>query len=525
MSLRVEYLGKPLNGGQGFAHPYREPEKLPPTYLTIEDCDQPGIRFLDDEIVPPTLAETELPDSHWWATLEPMNRAERWHTGETLFDIAESLQQLATAAPDGSALSRDGLPIRLASLKQLSAAKLAWNITDRPLDSPGIRPLLEEAAERIATNCAWKVNDIAAALNAGNLPPELEPEEEAPEVDPPAPRFRPLSPDDLAALPPMRWRVRGILPETGLSAIYGPPGCGKSFLVLDLLAAIAEGRPWFGHATVTAPCVYLALEGEAGVAQRVRAYMARNGTPESLRVILSPLDIRKADDRLDLCDTLRAADLVGGVVAIDTLNRAAPGMDENASTDMGGVIDAMKAIQSNIGGLVLAVHHAGKDALRGLRGHSSLLAALDAVIEVSRQEQRREWSITKSKDGGDESGQPFRLDVVELDPDPEGWPVTSCVVQPEEAAAEAVRKAAPPGGGNQRIAWDALGDLLRVSVHFGQGEAPPTRPCVTLAAALDAVAPRLPTEQKRQRERAQQAITGLIGRGCLAHFEGWLWLP
>jgi hypothetical protein len=354
--------------------------------------------------------------------------------------------------------------------------------------------------------------------------PEEKPEPEQDEAEPPAPRFRLLTPNDLAAMPPLRWRVRGVLPESGLAAIYGPPGCGKSFLVLDLLAAVATGRPWFGRAVVPCACVYVALEGEAGIAQRVRAYMAKHGAPEGLRVILSPLDIRRADDRLELCDTLRAAGMAGGVLALDTLNRAAPGADENSSVDMGELIEAMKAIQANLGCLVLIVHHAGKDALRGLRGHSSLLAALDAVVEVSRQEQRREWSITKAKDGEDEEAHPFTLQVVELGED-DGWPVTSCVVQQEEPAAEAVRKAAPPGGGNQRIAWDALGDLLRASKHFGQGKAPPTRPCVKLTDALENVAPRLPTEQKRQRERAQQAITGLIGRGCLAHFEGWLWLP
>lgn len=523
MSLHIEHLGKPLNGGQGFPHPYRAPEKLTPAFLTFEDCDQPGRLLLDDEIVVPTLAETELLDSHWWATLEPMSRAERWQTGETLFEIAEGLQKLASAAPDGPALSRDGLPILLASLRQLSAAELARNITDRPLDSPGIKPLLEEAAERIATRCAWRVNDIAAALNAGHLPPEPEPDDEAPEMDPPAPRFRLLSPDDLAALPPMRWRVRGVLPETGLAAIYGPPGCGKSFLVLDMLAAVAMGRPWFNRAAVPCACAYVALEGEAGIAQRVRAYMARHGTPEGLRVILTPLDIRKADDRLELCDTLRAAGMAGGVLALDTLNRAAPGADENSSVDMGELIGAMKAIQANLGGLVLVVHHAGKDVLRGLRGHSSLLAALDAVVEVGRQEQRREWSITKAKDGEDEEAHPFTLQVVELGEDAEGWPVTSCVVQAEEPAAEAVSRAKVPRGGNQKVMWDGLGELLRESHHFGQADAPPTRPCVKLEEAIAALRGLLPVTPDRQTERARLAVTGLITKGLIHHRDGWLW--
>lgn len=338
-------------------------------------------------------------------------------------------------------------------------------------------------------------------------------------------RFALLTPADLKRIPPMRWLVRGVIPETGLAAIYGPPACGKSFLVLDLLGAIAEGRAWFSHGVTSAACVYVGLEGEAGVSQRITAYMTKHGTPEALRVLLTPLDIRQADDRRELVATIKAAGMAGGVLTLDTLNRAAPGADENDSREMGELIGCMKALQAELGGLVLAVHHSGKDQARGLRGHSSLLAALDSVIEVSRHDDRREWRVAKAKDGEDGSAHPFRLEVVELGEDDEGYPVTSCVIEPIENAAETVRKASPPGGGNQRIAWDALGELLRASSAFGQGKAPPSRPCVTLAAALDAIAPRLPIDPKRQRERAQQAITGLIGRGCIAHFEGWLWTP
>jgi hypothetical protein len=168
------------------------------------------------------------------------------------------------------------------------------------------------------------------------------------------PRFPLLTPGELSNAPPMSWLVRGCLPSTGLGAIYGPPGSGKSFLVLDLMGAIAEGRPWFSHDLNAAPCVYLALEGEAGVSQRLQAYMSKNGTPENLRVILTPLDIRMEDDRRELAAAIKAAGMAGGVLTIDTLNRAAPGTDENDSREMGLLIAAMKALQADLGGMVLA---------------------------------------------------------------------------------------------------------------------------------------------------------------------------
>jgi phage/plasmid primase-like uncharacterized protein len=338
------------------------------------------------------------------------------------------------------------------------------------------------------------------------------------------PRFTLLSPAELAALPTMREIVRGVLPEAGLGALFGPSGSGKSFLILDLLGSVTTGADWFGHA-VTSPCkaVYVGLEGEAGIAKRVQAFMAKHGPLDGLRVILSALDIRKADDRTALTAAIKAQGFDGGVLVLDTLNRAAPGMDENSSVDMGEVIASMKALQADLGGLVIAVHHSGKDALKGLRGHSSLLAALDCVVEVTRQEDRREWKLSKSKDGEDGKAHPFTLEVVELGEDGDGWPVTSCIVRPEDQAAAAVREVSIPQGGNQRIVWDGLGELLRASNNFGQGEAPPTRPCIRIDDALHQLRGRLAVPSDRQTERARQALTGLVSRGLLNLRDGWLW--
>ncbi len=318
-----------------------------------------------------------------------------------------------------------------------------------------------------------------------------------------------------------------MLPADGLGAVYGPPGGGKSFLVTDMLGAVADGREWFGHRVVACPVVYVPLEGEAGIAQRIKAYRVRHGrVPAGMRFISQPFALLDDGDVKDLARAIRSSGVEGGIVAIDTLNRAAPGADENDSRDMGRIIEGAKMLQASLGGLVLLVHHSGKDAGRGLRGHSSLMAALDAVIEVSRDGDRREWRVAKAKDAIDGISHPFRLEVVELGADDDGQPVTSCVIA--EAASESNRKPAPAGG-NQRIAWDQIGELLRragdVRPDGAPAHLPPGRPCVTLEAATDAIATRLVCESKRRRERATEAIRGLVGRGLLCHTDGWLWCP
>ena len=407
---------------------------------------------------------------------------------------------------------------------------------------PGVRVVLvadvgqEAKAEAIAQalGCAWvappadlgsngDINDLHQRDGLQALA-ELLAQAQAPAK--PEPRFRLLTADELAELPPVRWRVRGVLPAEGLAAIYGAPGSGKSFLGLDLLGAVAEGRDWFGYRTNPAPVVYVALEGEAGMAQRLQAYRSRHGqAPAGMRFIAQPFALLEPADVAELAEVIQAAGGAGGIVAIDTLNRASPGADENDSRDMGHIIAGAKLLQAALGGLVLLVHHSGKDATRGLRGHSSLLAALDAAIEVTRNGDRREWAIAKAKDAGDGEAHSFRLELVELGTDEDGEPVTSCTVEPEDAARAS--KPTAPVGGNQRIAWDRIGALLReagdVRPEGAPAELPAGRPVVALEAAIEDVANRLVCDPKRRRERATEAIRGLCGRGVLQHVEGWLW--
>lgn len=142
---------------------------------------------------------------------------------------------------------------------------------------------------------------------------------------------------------------------------------------------------------------------------------------------------------------------------IDTLNRAAPGADENSSVDMGRIIAAAKKLQTLIGGLVLLVHHSGKDSSKGLRGHSSLHAALDGAVEVIKTDNRREWSVAKSKDDATGDAHPFKLEFVTVGIDDDGDTITSCVAIPDESS-ESIQRKRITLGANQKIARDVLGE-------------------------------------------------------------------
>ena len=303
-------------------------------------------------------------------------------------------------------------------------------------------------------------------------------------------RFKPCGADEFPNFPPLRWRIRDVLPTTGLACLFGQSGTGKSFLLIDMMAAIATGEPWFGHKTTSCKILCIVLEGKEGFRQRVVAWEKHNGKPYPLNVsfLFDAFGLTLAQDVGDLEATIALAEGFD-MIFIDTLNRAAPNADENSSQHMGQVLTASAQLQIATGGLVLLVHHAGKSQGRGPRGHSSLNAAMDATIEVTRDGKNRMWRQLKAKDGEDGQVYPFVLDEVELDADDDDGdsPSRSCVVTPTEATPGMGLEVRQPKGGNQRIVFDALNALLEASTDKGKAGAPDDAPCVEFEEAVNQI--------------------------------------
>jgi putative DNA primase/helicase len=324
----------------------------------------------------------------------------------------------------------------------------------------------------------------------------------------PALHFRLLTGDELCNLPGFQWRIKGVLPVHGLAVLFGPSASGKSFLVLDLLQSLALGRDWFGHKVKQCAVTYVALEGEVGVANRVKAYQVRHGaTVVNIRYVTQSFHLLDGYDINALAEAIHVAG-TGDVVVLDTLSRAVPGSDENDSKAMGQIVHAAKLLQELIGGLVLLVHHTGKVAANGMRGHSSLHAALDCAIEVKRQGHHREWTVAKSKDGEDGASHPFKLEVVTLGIDDDGDSITSCVVV-DNPSEQALGMKKQKLGKNQTIALNAL--KLSLSNHFDTGNdgSPQEEPSLTYEQAIEMVAPLMQAEAKHKKQRAKEALNGL----------------
>ena len=235
--------------------------------------------------------------------------------------------------------------------------------------------------------------------------------------------------------------VEGLLTEGGASVVYGPSNCGKSFWILDLAASVATGKDFRNELEVDqGAVVYVALEGSHGATNRIQAMkQAGRLQPDSpLFLCFAPVSLleRGHAERLAASVTQAAEEsaLPCRLVILDTLARAMAGGDENSGQDMTRAVQAVDAIRAATGAHVCVVHHCGKDEARGARGHSSLRAAVDTEIEVSRPEGETISTVrvTKQRDMPAGDPLPFTLEVIELGTDRRGKPITSCIVHHED---------------------------------------------------------------------------------------------
>lgn len=327
----------------------------------------------------------------------------------------------------------------------------------------------------------------------------------------PQSRFALLSTAQLRTIKPLQWVVQGIFPARGLGAVFGPSGSGKSFLVLDLAMSLASGKEqWFGRRIRQVPVTYCVLEGAPGMGKRVSAWERHNGTEASdnLKFLAQDVDLTNPRDVDQLAYAVRLGGGSGGVVIVDTLNRAATGLDENSSADMSLILSAARRVEAIVDGLVLLVHHTGKDVSKGPRGHSSLYAALDGAIEVGTWGGQQQWRVAKAKDDEIGAPSPFKLHRIVLGTDEHGKDETSCAMGELNEPVQP-SKTLRAKGQHQAVAVKIIDDeLARLSLSASGGNQG-----IAMEDAVSAVAPVLICPGGRPRERAKAALDSLVKNG------------
>jgi RecA-family ATPase len=239
-------------------------------------------------------------------------------------------------------------------------------------------------------------------------------------------------------IPPVldrNYLIKGWLDRGSVSVVYGDANVGKSFWALDLAHHIHDGLAWNGYRVRQAPVLFIAAEGGALFANRLAARRAH------FMVLRGSLTLTGQNTP---APALAAAlnhlsEIHGpfGMIVVDTVARAMGKADENAASDIADLLRNVDTLRHQTGAHVMLIHHSGKDASRGARGHSSLRAAVDTEIELTKGDDgSRMARVTKQRDMAGGAENHFTLEQVTLGRDSDGEAVTSCVVKHEKGQTE-----------------------------------------------------------------------------------------
>ena len=201
--------------------------------------------------------------------------------------------------------------------------------------------------------------------------------------------------------------------------LFGEPGCGKSFLAVDIGLSVETGTPFHGREVKRGVVLFIAGEGHNGLARRFAAWSKANGVPQADALLFKSksaaqfLDTESANAVADAVEELAQQHGAPALIIIDTLARNFGGGDENSTADMSAFVAAIDDLKARFPGCaVLIVHHSGHADRQRARGAMALKGALDCEYRVEKANGTVRLINTKMKDAEPPCVLAFKLSFV-----------------------------------------------------------------------------------------------------------------
>ena len=177
------------------------------------------------------------------------------------------------------------------------------------------------------------------------------------------------------------------LPERGLSMVYAKAGFGKTWFVLGVAVAVANGAK-FLRFNADKPRRVLLVDGEMApndLQRRLTLLKELNSSTNNLQILSDGLrddgipDLATVDGQKWLESCIDGVDLI----ILDNLSTLFRSGHENEADSYQGIQDWLISLRRN-GKSVLIVHHAGHSGNQ--RGTTKRLDVMDTVIELKHPE-------------------------------------------------------------------------------------------------------------------------------------------
>ncbi|MGG5346895.1 AAA family ATPase [Enterococcus sp. AZ020] len=185
--------------------------------------------------------------------------------------------------------------------------------------------------------------------------------------------------------------IKGVLRQGHKMLIAGPSKAGKSFLLMELVIAIAEGTDWLGFPCEQGKVLYVNLELDANSAKNriVEIYKSLGHGHKNV----SNIDIWNLRGKTSPMDKLapkliRRAQKAGYIaVVIDPIYKVLTG-DENSAHEMANFTNQFDKIATELGCAVIYCHHhskgsqGGKNSIDRSSGSGVFARDPDAILDL-----------------------------------------------------------------------------------------------------------------------------------------------
>jgi hypothetical protein len=196
---------------------------------------------------------------------------------------------------------------------------------------------------------------------------------------------------DAQQFPPLAYTVPGLIPE-GSALLVGPPKIGKSYFVLTVGLAAAEGGKALGIDVPKRPVLYLALEdGDRRLQDRCRKLLCGASIPVSLEYLTVLEGGRVLDTITAWLNEHQGDDEPAPLVILDTLGKVMPPAlpGESAYARDYRIGTALKRLCDDRPGMTLLVNHhdrkaVSEDFVDSVSGTHGLAGAADTIMVLLR---------------------------------------------------------------------------------------------------------------------------------------------
>ncbi len=250
-------------------------------------------------------------------------------------------------------------------------------------------------------------------------------------IELPRAKFEPLRANKLKFASSLEWRIKRLLPRVGVVVFYGAPESFKSFIAMNILAAIDASEAWAGLKTERCPVLYIQAEAPGSFAKRIAGVHKAKSTlvSDDFRVItVAPNLGTMKGDLAELIQDIDASAITPGVIVIDTMSASLGCGEENGIGTQLFLANA-RELSNRFKALVIAIHHPGREG-GNPRGHSSIEGNADGIVRFDRvvDQLATTLSVEKLKDEEHNFSLKARLARIVIGHDEDGDEISTLVV-------------------------------------------------------------------------------------------------